>query len=104
MIRIPPHKILLAIGDYIVLVASYVLAVQLRLPDLGIRTASASVLLENFLFIFLLYALLWLALFQNFNLYKIHVFTSVIEQFVAIVKSMGYGLIGLILVSYFTKE
>lgn len=104
MIRVPPHKILLAIGDYLVLVGSYLLAVQLRLPDLGIRTASASTLLENFLLIFSIYALFWIALFQNFNLYKVNIFTSVVEQFVAIVKTMGYGLIGLIIVSYLTKE
>ncbi|MFQ3599563.1 MAG: sugar transferase [Chloroherpetonaceae bacterium] len=104
MIRIPSHKILLAIGDYIILVGSYVLAVQLRLPDLDVRTTSATTLLENFLLIFLIYALFWIALFQNFNLYKVNVFTSAIEQFVAIIKTMGYGLIGLIMVSYFTKD
>ncbi len=104
MIRIPKHKILLAIGDYLILVGSYILAVQLRLPDLDVRTTSVSTLMENFLLIFSIYAFVWIAVFQNFNLYKIHVFTSVIEQFVAIIKAMGYGLIGLIVVSYFIKE
>lgn len=104
MLRIPLHKTLLAIGDYIVLVGAYMLAVQLRLPDLSVKTVDAPTLFSSYLLIFSIYALIWIALFQNLNLYKINVFLSIVEQFVSIVKAMGYGLIGLILVSYFTKD
>jgi exopolysaccharide biosynthesis polyprenyl glycosylphosphotransferase len=104
MLRIPFHKWILAAGDYIVLVATYMLAVQLRLPELSVSVANFDTLLTNYLLTFSLYAIVWLAIFQTFNLYKIHIFLSVISQFVSIIKAMGYGLIGLIIVSYFTKD
>jgi exopolysaccharide biosynthesis polyprenyl glycosylphosphotransferase len=104
MIRVPLHKTMLALGDYFILVSTYILAVQFRIPDLSIKNADAETLFGSYLLIFSLYAVVWLMIFQNFNLYKINVFLSVVEQFVSIIKAIGYGLIGLILVSYFTKD
>ncbi|MFN3637767.1 MAG: sugar transferase [Chloroherpetonaceae bacterium] len=104
MLRVPFHKIVLAIGDYIVLVGAYMISVQLRLPDLSIYNADIATLFSSYLLIFSLYAVVWIAIFQNFNLYKMNVWLSVTEQFVSIIKVMGYGIIGLILVSYFNKE
>lgn len=101
MTKIPKHKLLLALCDYLALVLSFLLAVQVRFAEHKINIAR----LEAVELIFIgIYALLWIAVFHHFNLYKINVFLMIVDQFIAVFKAMGYGLIGLIVASFFVKD
>jgi undecaprenyl-phosphate galactose phosphotransferase len=101
MKHIPKHKYLLALCDYAILNMSFLIAIQLRFgfDDKGISTIFWN---EQFL-IFALMSVAWIAVFQHFHLYKINVFLTVIPQAVAVIKAVGYGIIGLIVLSFFIK-
>jgi len=51
-----------------------------------------------------LYSLVWIVIFQHFNLYKLNLFMAFGEQLIAIVKSLLYGLIGLVLITFVFKR
>ena len=46
------------------------------------------------------YSLVWIVIFQHFNLYKLNLFMAFGEQLIAIAKSLVYGLIGLIVITF----
>lgn len=101
MKNIPKHKYLLALCDYAALLLSFLIAIQLRF-GFGSTGVRANFWNEQFL-IFALMSIAWIAVFQHFHLYKINVFLTVIPQAVAIIKAVGYGIIGLIVLSFFIK-
>lgn len=101
--KYPLYKYILALADFLLLLLSFAIAVRLRFYEI-----SLSELLERpFLFtqcVFILaYSLIWIIIFQHFNLYKINIFLSVSDQVLAIIKSLAYGLVGMIVVSFFIK-
>src|SRR5277367_5024929 len=103
--KIPKHKFFLAATDYVLIVASFILALRLRFPFISLRhldllqqAASGDIILVA------CYAFIWIAIFQHFNLYKINVFLTIVDQFLSLFKEIEYGLIGLIVVSFFTKR
>lgn len=101
MRNIPKHKYLLAFCDYVILNVSFLIAVQLRFGfgDKFLPTHFE----DNQFLIFALMSIAWIAVFQHFHLYKINVFLTVIPQAVAVIKAVGYGIIGLIVLSFFIK-
>lgn len=99
--KIPKHKYLLALCDYVILQAAFLAAIQLRF-GFEWRDLPDAILNEQVL-IFALVSLAWVPVFQHFHLYKINVFLSLIPQAVAILKAVGYGVIGLIVLSFFVK-
>ncbi len=101
MKSIPKHKYFLAFCDYAILLLSFLMAVQLRF-GFGETNLPTDFWKESFL-IFALVSLGWIAVFQHFHLYKINVFLTVIPQAIAVVKAVGYGIIGLIVLSFFIK-
>ncbi|MFN3562522.1 MAG: sugar transferase [Chloroherpetonaceae bacterium] len=101
MKNIPKHKYLLALCDYIILQASFLTAIQIRF---GFGEAGALKDLWNEqMIIFAVISVAWIAVFQHFHLYKINVFLTVVPQAIAVVKAVGYGIIGLIILSFFVK-
>jgi exopolysaccharide biosynthesis polyprenyl glycosylphosphotransferase len=104
MPKISLSRVLLALGDAVILVLTFLLAVNIRFAFSFIESTSLLDAFPGFLWLLCMYVFVWIGIFQNFNLYKIHVFLSVIEQFVSIIKAMGYGLIGLIVMSFFVKD
>ncbi len=99
----PKYKYILALADYSLLIVSFVLAVWTRFYEKPLDQLLAQpFLLTQAVFIFV-YSLIWVVIFQHFNLYKINVFLTVVEQTIAIIKALIYGLIGMIVVSYFIK-
>ncbi len=99
----PKYKYILALADYSLLIVSFALAVWARFYDRPLpELLSKPFLLTQAIFI-LAYALVWIIIFQHFNLYKINVFLTFIEQVIAIIKGLIYGLIGMIVVSFFVK-
>lgn len=101
MRNIPKHKYLLALCDYTILLLSFLVAIQLRF-GLGDKGIPKNFWDEQFL-IFAVMSFGWIAIFQHFHLYKINVFLTVIPQAVAVIKAVGYGIISLIVLSFFIK-
>ncbi len=99
----PKYKYILALADYSLFIMSFALAVWARFYEKPL----ADLLTQPYLFtqcIFIFaYSFIWVVIFQHFNLYKINVFLSVVEQIIAIFKALIYGLIGMIVASFFIK-
>ncbi|ACF12835.1 exopolysaccharide biosynthesis polyprenyl glycosylphosphotransferase [Chloroherpeton thalassium ATCC 35110] len=101
---IPKYKYVLAILDYLLLLISFLIAVQFRFADSSlIEILSWPGALEQLLLV-AIYNIAWLTIFQHFHLYKINVFLMVIDHAVPIFKSVGYGIIGLMILSFLLKE
>lgn len=101
--KYPAYKYILALADLILLLISFALAVRLRFYELSIsELLDKPFFLTQIIFIFV-YSLIWIIIFQHFNLYKINIFLSVSDQILAIIKSLVYGLVGLIVISFFIK-
>ena len=99
----PKYKYILALADYSLLIVSFVLAVWTRFYEKPADQLLAQpFLLTQALFI-LVYAFIWIVIFQHFNLYKINIFLTVVEQTIAVIKALVYGLIGMIVASFFIK-
>lgn len=99
----PKYKYILAAADFMLLIVSFALAVWVRFYERPLDQLLAhSFLLTQAVFIFV-YSLIWVVIFQHFNLYKINVFLTVVEQTIAVIKALIYGLIGMIVASFFIK-
>lgn len=98
----PGYKYVLAIIDLLALNLSYWLALsfhgQIHSPSLGQLPA-----LEWSQVFFLAYSLVIIVIFHHENLYKINVFLSVAEQIFRLGLALLYGMLGLAILSFFTK-
>jgi undecaprenyl-phosphate galactose phosphotransferase len=50
------------------------------------------------------YSVVWIVIFQHVNLYKLNLFMAFGEQLIAIARSLIYGLIGLIVITFLLKR
>ena len=101
--QFPKYKYVLAFCDYILLIFSFAAAILVRFSDVSLsELLDKPFLLPQSLFI-TIYCLIWIVIFQQFNLYKINFFLSVGEQITSIIKALIYGLIGMIVISFFIK-
>lgn len=99
----PKYKYILALADYSLLIVSFVAAVYARFYEKPIDQLLAQPFLLTQAGFILVYAFIWIVIFQHFNLYKINVFMTAVEQTIAIIKALIYGLIGMIVASFFIK-
>jgi exopolysaccharide biosynthesis polyprenyl glycosylphosphotransferase len=99
----PKYKYILAFADYSLLIVSFVLAVWTRFYEKPLDQLLAQPFLLTQIIFILIYAFIWIVIFQHFNLYKINIFLTVVEQILALVKALIYGLIGMIVTSFFIK-
>ncbi len=99
----PKYKYILALADYSLLIVSFALAVYARFYEKPLEQLLAQPFLLTQAVCILVYAFIWVVIFQHFNLYKINVFLTVVEQTIAIIKALIYGLIGMIVASFFIK-
>jgi undecaprenyl-phosphate galactose phosphotransferase len=99
----PKYKYILALADYCLLIVSFAAAVYARFYEKPFDQLLAQPFLLTQTIFILVYALVWVVIFQHFNLYKINVFMTAVEQTVAIIKALIYGLIGMIVASFFIK-
>lgn len=100
----PPYKFVLAGCDYILLLAAWVLAISIRFYDLTWVELLSRPLVRTQGALIVVYSLVWIFIFQHFSLYKLNLFMSFGEQVWAIFKSLVYGLLGLILITYVVKR
>jgi undecaprenyl-phosphate galactose phosphotransferase len=99
----PKYKYILALADYSLLIVSFALAVWTRFYEKPLDQLLAQPFLLTQSIFILVYAFIWIVIFQHFNLYKINVFLTVVEQTLALIKALIYGLIGMIVASFFIK-
>jgi undecaprenyl-phosphate galactose phosphotransferase len=99
----PKYKYILALADYCLLIVSFTLAVWARFYEKPLEQLLAQPFLLTQAVFILVYALIWVVIFQHFNLYKINVFMTAVEQTIALIKALIYGLIGMIVASFFIK-
>lgn len=101
--KYPAYKFILAFADLILLLGSFALAVRLRFYEIPVSELLNKPFLWTQTVFILIYSLIWIVIFQHFHLYKINIFLSVSDQILAIIKSLAYGLVGLIVISFFIK-
>lgn len=101
--KYPLYKFILAFADLILLLCSFALAVRLRFFELTITELLDKEFFATQTIFIIVYAMVWIIIFQHFHLYKINIFLSISDQILAIFKSLIYGLVGMIFASFFIK-
>ncbi len=99
----PKYKFILALADFSLFIVSFALAVWTRFYEKSLTELLAQPFLLTQCIFILVYSFILVVIFQHFNLYKINVFLTVIEQIIAIIKAIIYGLVGMIVASFFIK-
>ncbi len=100
----PKYKFVLAFCDYILLLGAWVAAILIRFNGVPLIELLSRPLVRTQGALIVAYSLVWIVIFQHFNLYKLNLFMSFGEQVIAIFKSLLYGLIGLVLITFIFKR
>jgi len=100
----PAYKFVLAGCDYLVLVAAWVAAVAVRFHGVPTGELLSRPLVRTQAALVVVYSLVWVVIFQHFNLYKLDYFMSFGRQVLSIFKSLLYGLIGLVIITFVFKR
>ena len=100
----PPYKFILAGCDYLLLLAAWLAAVNTRFY----YVSTAELLSRQFVWtqaaLVIVYSLVWIAIFQHFNLYKLDYFMSFGRQALSLAKSLVYGLTGMVIITFAIKR
>ena len=102
--RYPKYKFVLAGFDYLLLIAAWVAAILIRFWEVPMNDLLSRPLVRTQAALILVYSFVWIVIFQHFSLYKLNFFMSFGEQVFAVFKSLLYGLIGLILITFIFKR
>ncbi len=100
----PAYKWMLAACDYTLLLLSWTLAILIRFYNVPLLELLSRPLVRTQGGLILVYSLVWIVIFQHFGLYKLDLFMSFGRQLVAIGKSLVYGLLGLVLITFLFKR
>ena len=100
----PAYKWILAGCDYALLLISWAAAILIRFYDVPLMELLSRPLVRTQGALILVYSLVWIVIFQHFGLYKLDLFMSFGRQLIAIGKSLIYGLLGLILITFIFKR
>src|SRR5438270_7748574 len=100
----PKYKFLLAFCDYALLLTAWVAAILIRFQSIPLMELLSRPLVRTQGALIVVYSLVWIVIFQHFSLYKLNLFMSFSEQLIAIAKSLIYGLLGLILITFIFKR
>ena len=100
----PKYKFVLAGCDYILLLAAWLAAVNVRFYNVPTMELLSRPLMRTQAALVILYSLVFVLIFQHFSLYKLNLFMSFAEQVVAIFKSLLFGLIGLVIITFLFKR
>lgn len=98
--KYPAYKWILAACDYALLLVSWTAAIFIRFYDVPLMELLSRPLVRTQGALILGYSLVWIVIFQHFGLYKLDLFMSFGRQLIAIGKSLVYGLLGLILITF----
>ncbi|HYJ92427.1 MAG TPA: sugar transferase [Pyrinomonadaceae bacterium] len=100
----PKYKFILAFCDYLLLLGAWVAAILIRFWDVPLVDLLSRPLVRTQAALIVVYSVVWIVIFQHVNLYKLNLFMSFGEQLIAIAKSLIYGLIGLIIITFLFKR
>ncbi len=100
----PAYKFFLAGCDYLVLLAAWFAAVNARFYYVPTNELLSRPLVRTQAALVIVYSLVWVAIFQHFNLYKLDYFMSLRRQMISIAKSLLYGLIGLVIITFVVRR
>ncbi len=100
----PKYKFVLAACDYALLLAAWVAAILIRFYDVPWIDLMSRPLVRTQGALILVYSVIWIVIFQHFSLYKLDYFMSFGTQLFAIAKSLLYGIIGLVLITFVFKR
>src|SRR5436190_22158760 len=100
----PAYKFILAGCDYLLLLAAWVAAVMVRFYSVPTGQLLSRPLVRTQAALVIVYSLIWVVIFQHFNLYKLDYFMSFGRQLLSIAKSLVYGLIGLVIITFVVKR
>src|SRR6266436_3391412 len=100
----PKYKFVLAACDYLLLLGAWLAAVNVRFYNVSTMDLLSRPLMRTQAALVIVYSLVWIVIFQHFSLYKLNLFMSFGEQLIAIAKSLLYGLIGLVLITFIFKR
>src|ERR1043165_7562633 len=96
--KYPGYNFVLAGSDSLLLLAAWLAAVNVRFYSVPTNELLSRPLVRTQAALVIVYSLVWVVIFQHFNLYKLNLFMAVGGQLVSIVKSLLYGLIGLVII------
>jgi exopolysaccharide biosynthesis polyprenyl glycosylphosphotransferase len=100
----PAYKFILAGCDYALLLGAWVAAIMIRFYEVPMIELLSRPLVRTQGALIVVYSIVWIVIFQHFNLYKLNLFMSFGEQTIAIFKSLLYGLIGLVIITFIFKR
>ena len=102
--KYPKYKFVFAFIDWLTINIAFIAAVKLQTHS-GIDIfVDASPFVIPEMLVFMVYAVMLLAVFQHQNLYKINVVLSVADQLVRLIKSIFIAVIGLAVLSFFSRS
>ena len=100
----PKYKFVLAACDYVLLLAAWLAAVNVRFYDVSTVELMSRPLMRTQAALVIVYSMVFILIFQHFSLYKLNLFMSFAEQLIAIFKSLLFGLIGLVVITFVFKR
>src|SRR6187455_1386942 len=100
----PKYKFVLAFCDYLILLGAWAAAIWIRFYDVPTGELLSRPLVRTQAALIIVYSLVWIVIFQHFNLYKLNLFMAFGEQMIAIIKSLVYGLIGLVIITFLVRR
>ena len=100
----PKYKFVLAACDYLILLGAWAAAIYIRFYDVPLMELLSRPLVRTQAALIVVYSLVWIVIFQHFNLYKLNLFMAFGEQMIAIIKSLIYGLIGLVIITFMVRR
>jgi len=100
----PKYKFVLAGCDYVLLLTAWAAAILIRFYDVPLIELLSRPLVRTQGALILVYSVIWIVIFQHFSLYKLNFFMSFGAQLIAIAKSLVYGLVGLVLITFIFKR
>ena len=102
--KYPAYKYTLAALDWVIISVSLIMGLQLRIQLLSSAPFIVQPPFYGAIVFVLGYGALSVFIFQYFNLYKINVFITLIEHTLQVLKALFVTIIGIALLSYFTKS
>lgn len=100
----PKYKFVLAACDYLLLLAAWVAAILIRFNEVPLGELLSRPLVRTQAALVVVYSVVWIVIFQHFNLYKLDYFMSFGRQLISIAKSLLYGLMGLVIITFIFKR
>ena len=103
IIKYPSYKYFYAIADFLTLTVAFIISQEVYLVYFSNqRTFLYNLKVDDFLLL-IIANIMFIFIFHYFNLYKLGVFLTRVNQTVTIMKSLIYGIFVIVVISFFMK-